>query len=301
MKMKLYTIKALSGLHCGVGQGLNDIDLPTAKESVTGFPYVPGSSIKGVLRDHFGRRNDPMFEAAFGQEALSGDMDFASAVSFSDARLVCLPARSYFGTFAWLTSPYTLSLMQGMLKRAGAGEIPALPEIPADADSSHVVLPPESNLVSKNLGDRVLLEDLDLLLDKNEKNRKTALEWATLLGKIIFPEDDANDKNGRDIFAGRFAVADDNILSFLCETALPVAARIRIGENGVVEQGALWYEEYVPAETLFLGAVFSDHGKGRHSGCSATDLLDYVTGSTIDCQIGGKATIGRGMVTINFA
>jgi len=53
METRMFTLKTRSGLHCGIGQGLSDIDLPTAKESVSGYPLVPGSSLKGVLRDRF--------------------------------------------------------------------------------------------------------------------------------------------------------------------------------------------------------------------------------------------------------
>lgn len=53
MKKKLFIIRAMSNIHCGVGQGVDDIDLPTARETMTGFPIVPGSTIKGVLRDYF--------------------------------------------------------------------------------------------------------------------------------------------------------------------------------------------------------------------------------------------------------
>ena len=50
---RIFTLRSLSPVHCGVGQGLNDIDLPTARNSVSGHPIVPASSIKGVLKDEF--------------------------------------------------------------------------------------------------------------------------------------------------------------------------------------------------------------------------------------------------------
>ena len=95
-------------------------------------------------------------------------------------------------------------------------------------------------------------------------------------------------------------IVPDDVLAFLCETALPVATRIRIGENGVVEDGALWYEEYVPPETLFTGILVAENGRGRHGGFSDRELLDVVAARPIDCQIGGGATVGRGMVHIQF-
>ncbi|WP_298819062.1 RAMP superfamily CRISPR-associated protein [Chloroflexus sp.] len=50
----LYFLHALSPLHAGTGQGSGVIDLPIAREKATGIPYLPGSSVKGVLRDKSG-------------------------------------------------------------------------------------------------------------------------------------------------------------------------------------------------------------------------------------------------------
>ena len=47
----LLFLRALSPLHAGTGQGIGAIDLPIAREKATGIPYLPGSSLKGVLRD----------------------------------------------------------------------------------------------------------------------------------------------------------------------------------------------------------------------------------------------------------
>lgn len=48
---RLYFIHVLSPLHAGTGQGTGVIDLPIAREKATGIPYLPGSSVKGTLRD----------------------------------------------------------------------------------------------------------------------------------------------------------------------------------------------------------------------------------------------------------
>jgi len=51
MDARLLFVHALSPLHAGTGQGSGVIDLPIAREKATGLPFVPGSSLKGVLRD----------------------------------------------------------------------------------------------------------------------------------------------------------------------------------------------------------------------------------------------------------
>jgi len=296
MEMRLYLMKTRSGLHCGIGQGLSDIDLPTAKDAVTSHPIIPGSSMKGVLRDSFddGSRK---FLAGFGQDS-GGRAEFAAALSFTDSRLLCLPVRSYFGTFAYLASPYTIALAKEYLKQAGYDNLPPVPVFPGtETDSYHASVTTHSDLVSSGqYADRLLLEEIDLLIDNNFK--EITDKWAILIGKIICPDD----PEGQEMFARRFVVADDNILNFFSETGLPVAAHNRIGENGVVQYGALWYEEFVPAEAIFIGAVYAENGRGRENrSFAADDLLDFVCGKDIDIQVGGNATTGRGLVTMFFS
>ncbi len=51
MQARLLFTHALSPLHAGTGQGVGVIDLPIAREKATGLPFLPGSSVKGTLRD----------------------------------------------------------------------------------------------------------------------------------------------------------------------------------------------------------------------------------------------------------
>ena len=53
MTTKIYWLEAITPLHVGTGRGVGLIDLPIIREKVTGWPLVPGSSVKGVIRDYF--------------------------------------------------------------------------------------------------------------------------------------------------------------------------------------------------------------------------------------------------------
>lgn len=302
MEMRTFILRSRSGLHCGIGQGLSDIDLPTAKEAVSGYPFVPGSSIKGVLRDLFDGQTDPdnaqKFLAAFGRPSQDGGPDFASALSFGDARLICLPVRSYFGTFAYLSSPYSLNILKDILERARSEGLPAFPDFPRETNTYRCVVTSGSKLVPHTRDDRILLEDLDLLI---QGNSTLADSWAEIISNLLFPGEDEHSQQGKRMFLERFVIVDDDVMSFLCETALPVATRIRIGENGVVLQGALWLEEFVPPEAIFAGTVFGENGAGEYSDLTASELLDFVCADPIDCQLGGHATVGRGLVSIRFS
>jgi hypothetical protein len=50
---RLILLHALTPLHVGTGQAVANVDLPIAREKATGFPIVPASALKGVLRDNF--------------------------------------------------------------------------------------------------------------------------------------------------------------------------------------------------------------------------------------------------------
>jgi CRISPR-associated protein Cmr4 len=92
-------------LHAGVGQAAELIDLPIARLKGTGIPYVPGSSIKGVLRDARSGAgfNSDEVQAVFGPDKDNADKH-AGALICTDARLLALPVRSFRGTFAYVTS-----------------------------------------------------------------------------------------------------------------------------------------------------------------------------------------------------
>jgi len=301
MIVKHYMLKTRSGLHCGTGQGLSDIDLPTAKEPVSGFPLIPGSSLKGVLRDHFADNPDAaLFEAAFGQ---AGEVpEFASALSFGDARLICLPSRSYFGVFAYVSSPYALRVLRETLQQSGQKDFPEIPVFDSQSEIYYGAVTSDSVLKlpidREQENDRVLLEDLDLLVDT--QFCESAEQWAGIISGALFQGQIDTSSDEQTMFNSRFLIVPDDVLSFLCETALPVATRIRIGENGVVEPGALWYEEYVPPESVFIGIIAAENGRGQHHRFSAPELMNLVAGHPLDFQVGGGATIGRGMVHIQF-
>ena len=86
----MFGLLAETFLHPGSGQSDGAIDLKVAREAVTGYPYIPGSAVKGALRAAMcdGGEQKTRVDAAFGQ------VDGAGSVLVSDARLLLLPVRS---------------------------------------------------------------------------------------------------------------------------------------------------------------------------------------------------------------
>jgi CRISPR-associated protein Cmr4 len=141
---------------------------------------------------------------------------------------------------------------------------------------------------------RVFLEDLDFA----GKECETATAWAKRISEWVFPDDEA----WRDRFVERFAVVPDAVFDFLTETGTEVSARVRIHDDlKTVQQGQLWNEESLPAETILVGLVCCDRVYARQSnGVTANDLVRLFATTPLSLQIGGKATIGRGRVRCVF-
>ncbi|MBI5136856.1 MAG: type III-B CRISPR module RAMP protein Cmr4 [Nitrospirae bacterium] len=287
MKSTLYHLHATASLHVGTGQGAGIIDLPIAREKATHLPYVPSSGIKGVLREEM--RPEPhedskIWEALFGPRTITDDTGFAGALAIGDARLLCFPVRSLAGTFAWTTCPFILARYRREALAVGVA-VPDLPDTVPDESALTI-----ANPVISHAG-KLVLEDLDLNV------RGGAETWATHIADAVFKTDAVWAK----MFNERFAILPDGVFDFLAETATEVRARVRIDANTrTVVKGALWYEECLPAESLLYGVVGADRARNGATAADGTplgaeDLLKKVS-ARARLQLGGNATVGRGLV-----
>lgn len=286
MKTEIFHLHALSALHVGVGQAVGTVDLPIARAKATNLPLVPGSALKGVLRDEFA--DNPDQGLLFGPERISDtESAHAGAVAFGDAHLLLLPVRSLGGVMAWATCPFVLARYAADLRRAGNSSLPAVPKISPGA----VALAAQNEITLT--GDKVILEDLDLTAEAGKADA-----WATHFAKVLFADDDDSAK----AFVPHFALLSDADFGFLADTATEIRARIRIDdERGTVAKGALWWEENLPAESVLWGILGVGPGRIRGAQCDAeetTRKLRAGVGHGKLLQIGGKATVGRGLVRL---
>jgi CRISPR-associated protein Cmr4 len=290
---RMYYLHALTPLHVGVGRGVGFVDLPIMREKVTGWPVVPGTAVKGVLADKHGasdektRKDNPKLKTAFGT---GGEDDSNSgALVLTDARIVCLPVRSYYGTFAWVTSADALARYARDLKDAGQA-VPA--EIPKpDVDKATVPRAPQTKLAD---GGKIYFEDLDFTVVPDE----AAGKWAKFLAGQVFP----GDQEWQEVFQKRFAVVHGDIFNFLSDTGTEVQAHVRIDDTRkTVAKGALWYEECLPAEAVLAGLVWCDRDFGGNGSRNPEEILKDFASGEHTLQVGGKATVGKGRVRCIFS
>lgn len=286
MLTHIFHLHALSALHVGVGQALGVVDLPVARARATNLPLVPGSALKGVLRDEFAGKDRQ--KVLFGPETIAeGTVAHAGALAFGDAHLLILPVRSLAGISAFVTCPFVLARYAEDLRRAGTAPVD-LPPIAEIAEQTALVCDPTCLKAKDNL---LILEDLDLTASPG------ADAWAKLIAKRVH----AGNAKWQEMFAQRFAILSDDDFSFLADTATEVRARIRIDDSrGVVQDGALWYEENLPAETLLWGAIAAGEARDGSKRSPKDVMSDFreVLGAEQTVQIGGKATVGRGLVRL---
>lgn len=256
-KATLVIWHALTPVHSGTEQGgTGIIDLPIAREAATGFPMLPASSIKGVLRN--GREDEETKEKF-------GSMDAAGKLTFTDARLLALPVRSYKGTFAYVTCPLVIRRLARDVQALGLGlELPTPPE-KLDPEKTH--------LASETLvhDEKVLFEDIDLsavACPTAQKLAQTLAQWT-----------------GIEEVASRLAVVSDDVFAYFSETATEVSAHNALDhftKTVKKDVGALWYEETLPAESLLSSFVIGGAWPAEQG------VL----------QVGGKGSVGRGLLQV---
>lgn len=283
-KSCLTFIHTLSPLHAGTGQGVGVIDLPIAREKSTNLPFLPGSTLKGSLKDELG--DHAKLEELFGK---GGDADGKSGSAiFSDQKLLCLPVRSLFGTFAWVTSPFILERFKRDCKNA---EREIKLEIPKNTKIENCLVDADSALKTSIDGkDSVVLEDLDLTIDQTQN----AKLWAALLGSMIFGDSEKEEENNWiNLFQKRFCIVSDDVMNFLAETATEITARNVLNENKTSDN--LWYEESLPTETILSG-VLATVGNRDNEVEIIRNLCEEKP-----IQLGGNMTVGRGICRVIIA
>lgn len=292
-----YLLHARSPVHMGTGAALGGIDLPHAREASTKLPIAPGSAIKGVLRDVLKAdldKHDPSaHERLFGSDWVASTNRDQGALMFSDALLACLAVPSYAGGWAWVTSPMCLRRLERELVVCGLGGLgEPVPDLAVDAAAAAA----GSGLT---VGGWVYLHDFRVRAEPS--HQATADAVSARLASLLYDEQ----SDWRDIFRRQFLVVSDPVLDHLAQVAMDVRTRIALDDDSkTVRDGALWTEESLPPESVLWGSVGADpiqgRGKQRHSAASSLKALGQACGGQRRLQIGGKATVGRGVVALRL-
>ncbi|MFD7522660.1 type III-B CRISPR module RAMP protein Cmr4 [Paenibacillus chitinolyticus] len=286
--------QVLTSMHAGEGSQLGVVDLPIQREGHTGFPKVEASSLKGSLRRAVEQRaSDVDVQRFFGPDGQSEL--YASALSFSDVRLLFFPVRSVKGVFAWVTCPMVIKRFLDDMR---------LVQIEISEELSLDTLP----VITENSGldaeGRVMLEEYVFTVEKEKKGELTAFLKRLLQ---MLP---ASDLVKQHLISHAIVVSDDDFSDFV-RLSTEIVTRIKINnETGTVAGTALFNEEYLPSESLMYSLVFiSDEHQAPSKSADPTPAVREKAediANTIEnwipatFQIGANLTLGKGFVAVKL-
>lgn len=293
-------------LHAGSGSDLGVVDLPIQRERHTDFPKIEGSSLKGGIREAFegSKPQDAEFQQAinltFGPED-AGDENHAGALGFTDARLLLFPVKSMKGVFAWITCP---KILQRFVNDLALCQIPL--EVPApDAQSA----PQTCNLLLTE--NQIVLEEYTFKIQKDDSGEGVCTQFAKWLSERLFPSAGENQSDPfaywrTKIQSDLVVLPNDDFRDFVT-LSTEVITRTRINnETGTVQPGALFTEEYLPAESILYSLALTTPIFNQNKGIFTAENSDekeekkvmafFKNGLPEMIQLGGNATIGKGLV-----
>jgi CRISPR-associated protein Cmr4 len=285
-------LRALTPLHVGAGRGASiHVELPVQRDEF-GFPTIWASSLKGALRANFDRSSKCDKNTIFGPEPASPEVsEYSSAASFTDARLILIPGRLLKGVWAYITSPHMLEQLRTLLEVRGERV-----DVPSVSGNEALVSKPELMLTGSDGRRYVVVNEARL----EAREDKSVIES---LSKVL-PDKIANTVKDKGVIVVSDAVARD-----IVNRSMVIQYRVRLNPNTkTVVPGALWSEEYMPSNTVMASLVVCREPRRRRSegeACaSATDvcndLVGYFANTRSTIYVGGKETIGKGLVELYF-
>ncbi|WMX17570.1 type III-B CRISPR module RAMP protein Cmr4 [Aureispira sp. CCB-E] len=316
-------------LHAGSGSDLGIVDLPIQRERHTSFPKIEGSSLKGALREAFENKVldqlkenkiDESFREkikelnkifGFDNAALKGfpkeemdklfaekEKEFAGCLGISDARLFLFPVKSMKGVFAWITCPKVLRQFEMDMK--GCFENFSLDGIPSFIIDNECYTQGEALLVNDKY---VILEEYTFenkssiqCTVKNNQHKDGCFLGEWLVNNNIVQ---ANSYWEEKIKSSIVILSDDAFKDFV-NLSTEVITRNKINNiTGTAADTGLFTEEYLPAESILYSMILAAP-EFKKDGLSACQVVDFFTKIPNVVQIGGSATLGKGITRTQF-
>ncbi len=313
----LYFLTTITPLHVGVGRTVGSVDLPVARDGF-GYPYVPGSSIKGVVKSKCMLRK--LLESGevprectvyYGvdsrsEESISEEEVWVSPVSFTDAYLLLYPIRveKYSSgedppAFAYATSNLLVSRYNDFVENLSIVGHDLL-DFTIKLDNSD----PNNSNSDEACGDLIVN---NVIVREGCRKYYEKEKLSELLGGLVDIIKNMG-KLDENLLNGGVYVFDDKVFREIVEAGIIRQTRIRLDyKRKAVMPGALWSEEYVSQGAVFYFASIYRSVKTRNCIISADDaksrnrriMLDYADEGVL--VIGGKETVGKGLVRIKIA
>lgn len=261
MKGFILGMLAETSIHAGMGQAKSVIDLPVAREATTGYPIIPGSSLKGVLREQ------TVLDQKSDTEKIFGSPREIGSVGITDARLLLLPIRTLTGHYRWVTCPYLLERFERDLLL-----------ISQTSELEKISVENEEAIIGQKIE--------SLFLEEFSFDVRYQPEWIRKFAEFVSPLIKHESVCKR--LEKQIAVISDHQFSYFTRNALPVQARNVLDEKTKTSKN-LWYEETLPPDTVMYSIVLARPGKEK-----PWENLKGFLNKHPYLQAGGNESVGQG-------
>jgi CRISPR-associated protein Cmr4 len=287
---QLIFIRTLSPLHVGTGRSAGHIDQEIARERCTDWPVVPGSSVKGVLKDaaidRLGESNEKIMQL-FGE---AGDNGFAGSVCCGDLRILFFPVRSAYGGFAYITSPLAVRRFCDVASVADVDVASVMKLVDEFVEMKGVVNNVTELMMPSAQRDQsarfCFLEDLDI--EVRSANLSSIAELVAETIGIDPPK-----------FAKQICILPEAFFSYFCKTSTEVLTKVTLEyATKTAKDKGLRTEESVPCEAIFYGLVHYQ----RVNQVMPAQAMDELNSLNLQyLQIGGNSTTGQGLCKVGWS
>jgi CRISPR-associated protein Cmr4 len=281
---KLLFIRALTSIHVGIGrtEGYH-VDLPIQRDEF-GYPTIWASSLKGAVKANISVNQIKKYLGSEPDEKET----YPSSISITDAKLLMIPGRVLEGVWTYVT---TTQLLENLEKYVNIYN-----EVNKTNPLNLSILKPTGSAKYTRPG-RVFVNEYELEVDAKDTLPSNFLDQSGL--KSILPNEIVSNITSR----GLLIVSEANNLGLnLVNKSILIQYRVRLKRGEKTVETGPWSEEYLPMETVFVSLVlcrrFND--KEKNITISPMDVCKEFT-STLNGKslyLGGKETIGRGLVKI---
>jgi CRISPR-associated protein Cmr4 len=240
-----YFIQCVTNMHVGSGDtSYGIIDKMVQRDTVTGYPTIHASSLKGALREHFEKKwnSDLRVKAIFGKEGEDGSDSETGDYVFLSADLIALPIRCTHQQYVLGFDKTIADMINAKAKHIVGKEI-----------FSCKVNGAQNNFFAENAPAEIYAEDYSL----------KANAYASPLN------------TQENLLANKYATLKNEDFATLAKN-LPVVARNKVKGNK-----NLWYEEIVPHQTLFLTFIGTSKENSDFTTALTTDLIQIGANASV--------------------
>lgn len=300
---KLFFLYSETSLHAGSGDASSFMDLPIQREKHTGYPKIESSSLKGAIREaveeKVGGPTKAIITRLFGPES---NPDSSGSLGFTDARLLLFPVKSMKGVMAWITCPRVLRKLESdaSLQLPQPKSDLFLENLPTGGIADGNVLVKNDTLLIKS---KIMLEEyvFDAEIAKVKFGGVYIGQW---IAEKFYPQHANNDmqKFWCEALQNKLVIISDEMFRDFTTYYTEVVTRNRIkNETGTVEEGALFTEEYLPQESILYSLITAspEFTKNINGETAENNMKDFEKKLPAVIQIGGNATIGKGIIRIS--